>query len=135
MALKHQKQFAPAPGPAGLELNAFLAFVQVALPRSLLDILLHPGVDQRLQIVPIGKALDVEHVELEVELQAPGKLVGASEVLAVAMLARLTQIFCSLPGAIVAVTGPKLPEAKAIEKELNIAGDSEPDRSVDAPAS
>lgn len=41
-----------------------------------------------------------------------------SQVLALALLARLFPIFWSLPGLIVAITGPRLPKAEEIEAEL-----------------
>ncbi|MCK4600900.1 MAG: flippase-like domain-containing protein, partial [Phycisphaerae bacterium] len=46
--------------------------------------------------------------------------VGASEVLALALLARLLPMFWGLPGAVVAVTGPRLPKAEAIKAELDL---------------
>ena len=48
-------------------------------------------------------------------------LVGDSQLFALAMLARLIPIFWSLPGAVVAVTGPKLPKAEVIQTELGLA--------------
>ena len=42
-----------------------------------------------------------------------------SQVLALALLARLIPIFWSLPGLIVAITGPRLPKAEEIEAELS----------------
>jgi len=42
----------------------------------------------------------------------------ASMVLAVALLARLAPILCSLPGALVAIRGPRLPKAEQIQAEL-----------------
>ena len=50
---------------------------------------------------------------------------NASMVLALALLARFIPIFWSLPGAVVAVTGPKLPPADAMEAELGIDEDAE----------
>ncbi len=46
--------------------------------------------------------------------------VGASEILALALLARLILIFWSLPGAVVAVTGPKIPKAREMKAELGL---------------
>ncbi|MBS3734828.1 MAG: flippase-like domain-containing protein [Phycisphaerae bacterium] len=46
--------------------------------------------------------------------------VGASEVFAMALLARLVPIVCGLPGAIVAVRGAKLPKAETMEAELGL---------------
>ena len=46
--------------------------------------------------------------------------VDPSMILALALLARLVQVFWSLPGVIVAVTGPKLPKAAAMEAELEL---------------
>ena len=46
--------------------------------------------------------------------------VNPSMVLALAMLARLLDVFRGLPGAIVAVTGPKLPKTEAMEAELGM---------------
>jgi len=43
-----------------------------------------------------------------------------SRVLALALLARLIPILWSLPGAVVAVTGPKLPRTEAMEAELGL---------------
>jgi len=48
--------------------------------------------------------------------------VSASQVLALALLARLIPIFWSLPGAVVAVTGPRLPKAAAMKAELGLEG-------------
>jgi glycosyltransferase 2 family protein len=42
----------------------------------------------------------------------------ASEILALALLARLMDIARGLPGVVVAITGPKLPKAGAMEAEL-----------------
>ncbi len=44
--------------------------------------------------------------------------VSESEVLALALVARLVPMFCSLPGLVVAWTGPKLPRAEQIRAEL-----------------
>jgi len=44
-----------------------------------------------------------------------------SAVLALALLARGVQVLCGLPGLVVAVTGPKLPKAQAIEAELGLS--------------
>ena len=48
----------------------------------------------------------------------------ASEATALALLARLGPMLCSLPGLVVALTGPKLPKAERIQAEL--AGDDPP---------
>ena len=40
------------------------------------------------------------------------------EILALALLARLVPMFWSLPGVLVAVTGPKRPSSAEIEAEL-----------------
>ena len=50
---------------------------------------------------------------------------GASKVLALALLARIIPMFWSLPGAIVAVTGPKLPKTEVLEAELGISDEVE----------
>lgn len=50
---------------------------------------------------------------------------GASEILVLAMLARLIPIFWGLPGAVVAVTGARLPKGAAIQAELGMAKDAE----------
>jgi len=42
------------------------------------------------------------------------------QVLALALLARLIPVLCGLPGAMVAITGPKLPKAEAIGLELGL---------------
>jgi len=55
-----------------------------------------------------------------------------SQVLALALLARLFPIFWSLPGLIVAITGPRLPKAEEIEAEL--VGDDAPAEPENAPA-
>ncbi|MDY7010904.1 MAG: lysylphosphatidylglycerol synthase transmembrane domain-containing protein [Planctomycetota bacterium] len=44
--------------------------------------------------------------------------VSESEVLALALTARLIPMLCSLPGLVVALTGPKLPPAEQIRAEL-----------------
>jgi hypothetical protein len=46
---------------------------------------------------------------------------AATQVLALAFLARLVYIFWALPGSIVAVTGPRLPKKEQIEAELGLA--------------
>ena len=46
--------------------------------------------------------------------------VPPSEVLALALVARLAQMFWGLPGAVVAVTGAKVPAAKAMQAELGL---------------
>jgi uncharacterized protein (TIRG00374 family) len=46
--------------------------------------------------------------------------VSPSEVVAMALLIRLIPMFWSLPGAVVAVTGAKVPAAKAIQAELGL---------------
>jgi len=47
----------------------------------------------------------------------------SSQILALALLARAIPMFWALPGAIVAVTGPRLPEVEVIEAELGIEDD------------
>ncbi len=47
-------------------------------------------------------------------------VVTPSEVLALALLARIIPIFWGLPGAVVAVTGPKLPKADQMQAELGL---------------
>jgi uncharacterized membrane protein YbhN (UPF0104 family) len=49
---------------------------------------------------------------------------SASEVVALALLIRLMPIFWSVPGAVVAVTGAKVPPARDIEAELGWTQDS-----------
>jgi len=46
------------------------------------------------------------------------KSVSASEVLAMALVARIIPMVCSLPGVIVALKGPRIPSAEQIEAEL-----------------
>ena len=46
--------------------------------------------------------------------------VGVSEVFAMALLARLVPAICGLPGAIVAIRGPKIPKAEKLEAELGL---------------
>lgn len=48
-----------------------------------------------------------------------GQYCDASQILALAMLARLVPIFWSLPGVVVYFNGPKLPKAAEMEAELN----------------
>ncbi|NQU75792.1 MAG: flippase-like domain-containing protein [Planctomycetes bacterium] len=48
----------------------------------------------------------------------------ASEVLALALLARLVPMFWALPGVIVAMTGPKIPSAEVIQAEMAGQGGS-----------
>jgi hypothetical protein len=43
-----------------------------------------------------------------------------TRVLALALLVRLTPILWGLPGAVVAITGPRLPKAEAMEAELGL---------------
>ncbi|MBI5725656.1 MAG: flippase-like domain-containing protein [Planctomycetes bacterium] len=47
--------------------------------------------------------------------------VSPSSVLALALLARLVPMFWTLPGAIVAITGPRLPKADQMQAELDAA--------------
>lgn len=54
-------------------------------------------------------------------LQTPA--VGASEVVALAMLARIVPALWALPGLIVAVRGPRLPDAEDMEAELASSAD------------
>ena len=49
--------------------------------------------------------------------------VGASQILALALLARLWDIARGLPGAVIAIAGPKRPKAADMEAELGIASD------------
>ncbi len=49
--------------------------------------------------------------------------VSPSVALALALLARILPMLWGLPGAVVAVTGPKLPKADALEAELGLADD------------
>jgi uncharacterized protein (TIRG00374 family) len=51
---------------------------------------------------------------------------GPSTILALAMLARLIPILWGLPGAVVAVTGAKVPKAESMQAELGIEDDSRP---------
>jgi len=46
------------------------------------------------------------------------KSVSASEILVMALAARIIPMICSLPGVIVALKGPKVPSAEQIEAEL-----------------
>lgn len=46
--------------------------------------------------------------------------VGASMILALAMLARFVPVFIALPGLMVAITGPRLPKTDDIEAQLGI---------------
>jgi glycosyltransferase 2 family protein len=57
--------------------------------------------------------------------------VGASTIIALAMLTRLILILWSLPGLIVAITGPKLPKASEMEAELEKAEEKEMGESVE----
>jgi hypothetical protein len=50
--------------------------------------------------------------------------VTASEVVAMALLIRVVPMFWSLPGAVVAVTGARVPPARDIEAELGLKQDS-----------
>ncbi|MGC9455569.1 MAG: lysylphosphatidylglycerol synthase transmembrane domain-containing protein [Phycisphaerae bacterium] len=50
--------------------------------------------------------------------------VNPSEILAMALLARLIPVFWGLPGAIVAVTGPKLPRTDTMQSELGLTDES-----------
>ncbi len=50
---------------------------------------------------------------------------GASEVFALALLARFLPLLWGLPGVLVTFTGPKVPEAGAIESDLGIASGDE----------
>ena len=45
---------------------------------------------------------------------------NVSQIVALAVLARMMTIFCGLPGAIVAITGPKLPKSAAMQSELGL---------------
>ena len=49
---------------------------------------------------------------------------NVSQIVALAVLARMMTIFCGLPGAIVAITGPKLPKSAAMQTELEEAVES-----------
>ena len=51
--------------------------------------------------------------------------VGASTIIALAMLARFIPILWSLPGLVVAITGPKLPKASEMEAQLEEAEEKE----------
>jgi len=51
---------------------------------------------------------------------------GPSTVLVLAMLARLVPMLISLPGLVVAVTGPKLPPADKIQAELGLNDTPQP---------
>jgi uncharacterized membrane protein YbhN (UPF0104 family) len=46
---------------------------------------------------------------------------NVSQIVALAVLARMMTIFCGLPGAIVAITGPKLPKSAAMQTDLGLA--------------
>lgn len=50
-----------------------------------------------------------------------------SEILALALLARLVPMFWALPGVVVAVTGPKIPPAAELEAELAVPAPQSPD--------
>ena len=47
-------------------------------------------------------------------------LCGPSKILALALLARVIPMCWGIPGAVVAVTGPKLPKKKELQAELDI---------------
>ncbi|HUU23708.1 MAG TPA: lysylphosphatidylglycerol synthase transmembrane domain-containing protein [Phycisphaerae bacterium] len=49
---------------------------------------------------------------------------GASTILVLALLARLIPVLWGLPGAVVAVTGAKLPKAGSIEAELGVGAET-----------
>jgi hypothetical protein len=84
--------------------------------------------------VSLGGIGFVEWLYLRFFIDQMGKLVQAgavpnpSEVLALALLARLIPMFWGLPGAIVAVTGPKIPKGEALEAALGLKEDSPPDQ-------
>ena len=46
---------------------------------------------------------------------------GTTETLAMVLMCRVLQLFCSLPGLLVALTGPKLPDRKEMQAELQSA--------------
>jgi uncharacterized protein (TIRG00374 family) len=69
-----------------------------------------------IPLTPGGVGL-IEQLYVTYFVSAQGG-VGASIILAMALLARLIPILLGLPGAAVAVTGPRLPRAEAIEAEL-----------------
>jgi len=50
--------------------------------------------------------------------------VGVSQILALALLARLWDIARGLPGAVIAIAGPRRPKAAEMEAELGIGADS-----------
>ncbi|MGB2822979.1 MAG: lysylphosphatidylglycerol synthase transmembrane domain-containing protein, partial [Phycisphaerae bacterium] len=50
---------------------------------------------------------------------------GASTILVLALLARLIPVLWGLPGAVVAVTGARLPKAESIEGELGMGREAE----------
>lgn len=67
-------------------------------------------------ITPGGVGL-IENLYLE--FFCAGIAAAASPIIALAMLARLIPVFWGLPGLVVAITGPKLPKADAMQAELD----------------
>ncbi len=59
--------------------------------------------------------------------------IGKAEIIALALVVRLFDILRGLPGAIVAVTGTKLPKAEAMEAELGVADTDEELTAAPAP--
>jgi hypothetical protein len=53
-------------------------------------------------------------------------LVGESRIFALSVLARLIPMFWAIPGAVVAITGPKVPKAEAIQAELGLGATQTP---------
>jgi hypothetical protein len=73
-------------------------------------------------ITPGGLGLvEKLYVTFFVTAAASGSTTTATQVVTLAMLARLLPVFWGLPGLLVAITGPKLPKAEEMEAELAAA--------------
>jgi len=62
-------------------------------------------------------------VEAMYQLFFIGAAVGGSQVVALALTVRLLDIVRGLPGALVVITGPKLPRRRDLQAELDLQGD------------
>ena len=101
---------------------AFVAFValmgmSLSIPAGLMEYFLYVPLIYIIGAIPLTPG-GVGWVENWYLRFFQGPLCGASTVLVLALLARLVPMLWGLPGAIVAVTGPRVPRPEVIEAEL-----------------
>ena len=123
-AVQYRQRLGAMAGAVGISALSHLAFVafvalmgmSLSIPAGWMEYFLYVPLIYIIGAIPLtpGGVGWVENWYLRF-FHATG---GASTILVLALLARLVPMLWGLPGAIVAVTGPRLPKSDVIEAEL-----------------